>query len=446
MEWLATIVKKRRTYVKAMSEKDEDASDFTVMCSQCEEGAPATKWCLTCEDAEICEDCYKIHCRLKHFKAHKVIELEEFIRSPGYILNCRPLCKNHNTQPLEFHCKICHKFMCQRCVKLDLYRCQGGNEHELEATDDAYEAKTQKIKQASLDFSAAEQKVIKKLQHIEKTTQELNRMFSEEILWVKERFQEIRKLVDNHEEELLHNLETMRSTRESLLLNQSTYLSQCKKQLIHYKQYTSSVLLPFRFQEPLIYGDWIAEYLEKIDDRADDDNDDDDEYDDNDNDNDDDYDDDDDDDDDDDNELVYRTGEMVTSRGSFDLDDFTHKLLSLHQMFHYPHLPNCSIKLLSKGLALVKVKVTLKDKYEFFIPKQTSYLGIQSEKSKPFFTELDWKYKESGVYILSYRPSVEEPHSLSVTWNGIVLGGIEMLYGFTELYKKAVFGNIIKGQ
>ena len=61
---------------------------------------------------------------------------------------------------------------------------------------------------------------------------------------------------------------------------------------------------------------------------------------------------------------------MVTSWGSFDLDDFTHKLLSPHQLFHYPHLPNCSIKLLSKNLALVKVKVALKDKYGFFIPKQ----------------------------------------------------------------------------
>ena len=191
MEWLSTIVKKHRAYAKAMSENDKDASDFTVMCCQCEEGAPAIKWCLTCEDAEICEECYKIHCRLKHFKAYKVIELEESIQSPRYILNCRPLCKNHNTQPLELYCKICHNFMCQCCVKLDLYRCQGGNEHELEATDDAYEVKTQKIKQASFNFPAAQQKVIKKLQDIKKTTQKLNRMFSVEILWVKERFQEI---------------------------------------------------------------------------------------------------------------------------------------------------------------------------------------------------------------------------------------------------------------
>ena len=72
MEWLSTIAKKRRTSVKAMpSEKDEDASDFTITCSQCEEGAPATKWCLTCEDAEICDECYKIHCRLKRFKPTK---------------------------------------------------------------------------------------------------------------------------------------------------------------------------------------------------------------------------------------------------------------------------------------------------------------------------------------------------------------------------------------
>ena len=59
MESLITIVKKRRAYVKAISEKDENASDLTVTCTQCEENTPATWWCLTCDDAEICPNVIK---------------------------------------------------------------------------------------------------------------------------------------------------------------------------------------------------------------------------------------------------------------------------------------------------------------------------------------------------------------------------------------------------
>ena len=156
------------------------------MCSQCEEGTPATKWCLICEDAEICDECYKSHCRLKVYKSHKVIELEEFIESPCHILSCRPFCKNHNTQPLEHHCKQCHMFLCQGCTTSNFGKCQLGKEHDLEAVNDVYEAKMQKIKEANINIHAAQQRVVKKLKCIESTSQELNRVIGEEVSWVQE--------------------------------------------------------------------------------------------------------------------------------------------------------------------------------------------------------------------------------------------------------------------
>ena len=410
MERLVSILKKRRTYLKATNEKevekDEDASDFTVTCSQCEEGTPATKWCLTCEDAEMCDECYKSHCRLKVYKSHKIIELEEFIESPSYILNCRPLCsnplcKNRNTQPLELHCKECHMFVCRCCITLPFCKCQLGKKHDLESVNDVYEAKMEKIKEANVNIHAAQQRVIKKLEHIKCTSQELNRVISEEVLWVQERFQEIRMLVDKYEKDLLLDLETIRTTRENLLVKWSANLSQHEKRLERYRRFTSGMLLPFRFQEVLMYSDWIPKYLEDLDD---------------------------------DDEPVYKPEDMVISRGSFDLDDFTHKLLSLHQIGHNPHFPNCTVKLLSENLALVKVEVILKDKYGLPVPNQESHLDVQSEKNKSFFIKLSWKYKGKGIYILSYCP-VKEPHGLSITWKDAVLGGVDLIYDFVELTK-----------
>ena len=410
MEYLISIMKKRRTYMKAINEKDEDASDLTVTCTQCEEGTPATRWCLTCEDAEICEECYKSHCRLKIFKCHKVTELEEFIRSPSFILNSPPHCTVHKTQPLECHCKTCHTFICQDCINLDDCSKQFSKVHDYEAIDDVYEIKAQKIKEINANLQMVQQNVTKKLEHIDHTNQELNRMISQEIAWVQERFQEIHKLVDKCEKDLLCNLETVQSTGENLLHKQNTDLSQCDKQLTHYKQFTSSILLPFRLQELVMYGDWIpSKCLEGMDG-------------------------------DDGDEPVYKTEDMVISRGSLNFDDFTQKLLSLHQIFHCPHIPDCSVQLLSDSLVLVEVKVTLKDKYGLLVPNQMSHLDIQSQRSKSFFTELNWKDEGKGVYTLSYRPIVRELHSVSVTWKGIVLGETDMLiYDFIKLNRTNYF-------
>ena len=413
MESLITIVKKRRAYAKAISEKDDSALDLTVTCAQCEEDTPATWWCLTCDDAEICEECYKSHCRLKIFKSHWVIELEKFIQSPSFVLNCRPHCMTHKTEPLEHHCKACHIFKCEQCVNLDNMQCKKpcwqlcNNTHEYEAIDDLYETKAQKIKEVNLNIQAAYQKVAKKLRHIEHATKELNRLINEEIAWVQERFQEIRNFIDKHERDLLLNLESIHSTGENLLQNQSVILSQCEKQLNHYKNFTSSILLPFRLQEVFMRSEWIPSIYQEEDS--------------------------------DDNELAYDTEDIVISRGSLDLDDLTQKLLSLHEIFHNPHVPNCSVELLSKSLELVKVKVTLKDKYGLLVPNQMCHLEIQSEKCKSFFTELDWKHEGDGIYMLSYCPLVREIHNLSITWKDSVLGTDLVIYDSMELKRKVGF-------
>ena len=225
------------------------------------------------------------------------------------------------------------------------------------------------------------------------------------------RFQEVRRLVDKHKKDLLLDLETIRSTGENLLVKRSTDLSQHEKQLTCYRQFTSGMLLPFRFQGVFMYSDWIPKYLE---------------------------------DSDSDDELVYKPEDMVISRGSLDLADFTHTLLSLHQVIHNPHFPNCIVKLLSENLALVKVEVMLKDKYELPVPNQESHLDFRSEKSKSFFTELNWECKGKGIYTLSYCPAAKEPHSLSITWKDAELGGIDLIYDFIELNEKSSFFGITK--
>ena len=81
----------------------------------------------------------------------------------------------------------------------------------------------------------------------------------------------------------------------------------------------------------------------------------------------------------------------------------------------------------------------LKDKYGLPVPNQESHLDVQSEKSKSFFTKLDWKHEGKGIYTLSYCPSAKEPHGLSVTWKDAVLGEVDLIYDFIELKEKDSF-------
>jgi len=63
-------------------------------CGNCEETLPVITWCMECEDS-LCHDCTEIHNKIKAFKLHKVVPVNEFLQNPKQALATPELCQSH---------------------------------------------------------------------------------------------------------------------------------------------------------------------------------------------------------------------------------------------------------------------------------------------------------------------------------------------------------------
>jgi len=87
---LVEIFGKRKEAGKTLAVKE-------IKCGSCKDGLLAITWCIECENS-LCESCNDAHQRMKTFKSHKTVVVEEFVKNPKLIL-CTPekseACKSH---------------------------------------------------------------------------------------------------------------------------------------------------------------------------------------------------------------------------------------------------------------------------------------------------------------------------------------------------------------
>ena len=88
-----------------------------TLCEMCSE-ANAVAFCRQCTDF-ICNDCAKLHKKLKVFAGHKVVTLQELKEggSKAIPLKEAPLtmCKGHDEQ-LKIYCFDCNHLICRDCM------------------------------------------------------------------------------------------------------------------------------------------------------------------------------------------------------------------------------------------------------------------------------------------------------------------------------------------
>ncbi|XP_002733628.1 E3 ubiquitin-protein ligase TRIM71-like [Saccoglossus kowalevskii] len=93
-----------------------------IVCTCCSDGNEAKSYCPACDDF-LCDDCVGAHGRLKVFKNHASVLLDD-IRS-GKCTECllkhdkTQVCKVHDGEVMRFYCKTCEKQICRDCTVLD---------------------------------------------------------------------------------------------------------------------------------------------------------------------------------------------------------------------------------------------------------------------------------------------------------------------------------------
>ena len=91
-----------------------------ALCEQCS-GGKATAFCRHCTEF-ICEECVKIHQKVKVFAGHKVTSLEELKKGESKEILIKkpppPTCKDHDEQ-MKIYCFDCNRLICRDCTMID---------------------------------------------------------------------------------------------------------------------------------------------------------------------------------------------------------------------------------------------------------------------------------------------------------------------------------------
>ena len=107
--------------MKELHTKMEKAEGkIEALCELCS-GDKATAFCRHCTEF-ICEECVKIHQKIKTFSGHKVTSLEELKKGKSKEILMKkpppPTCAVHDEQ-MKIYCFDCNRLICRDCTMID---------------------------------------------------------------------------------------------------------------------------------------------------------------------------------------------------------------------------------------------------------------------------------------------------------------------------------------
>ena len=373
--------------VEIFGKRKEAGKSFTlreIKCSNCEDGLLAVTWCIECESS-LCEQCNNAHRRMKAFKSHKTVAVEDFVTNPKLVLSTpeKPeACKSHSKQALDLYCKTCSSLICRDCTLKDHPR----ETHDFDFIDDVIDEEREKIKQATAPLKQLLERVRNGIKRIGESETEIDIESEANRRKIQGVYGELYKLLTQQEEEALEKVNTIKMSLKKTLAMQKENAKFMESQIVSCTEFSDDAISTNRRRQLLTYKNSIIDRVEDLtkqvehasidpECRADD--------------------------------MIVRCGNPVEFISN-----------SLCDVSGVPHLPHCSVR---GPLAIsdpVKVTVTLKDIHGFPVVQQSKDLEIHCNKEGEFLQNM--RIEESkGVYHIWYNPKRKGYHLLSVYWRGL---------------------------
>ena len=388
---LVEIFGKRKVGGKSLALKE-------IQCSSCEDGLPAITWCIDCENG-LCEYCNGAHQRIKAFKSHKTVAVENFVKNPKLVLSTteKPeACKSHSKQALDLYCKTCSSLICRDCTLKDHPR----ETHDFDFIDDVVDEEREKIKQATAPLKQLLERVRNGIKRIEESETEIDIESEANRRKIRGVYNELYKLLKQQEEEALEKVNTIKTSLKKTLAMQKENAKFMESQLVSCTEFSDDAISTNRRRQLLTYKNSIIDRVEDLtkqvehasidpECRADD--------------------------------MIVRCGNPVEFISN-----------SLCDVSGVPHLPHCSVKGPLERSDPVKITVTLKDIYGFSVVQQSKDLEIHCNKEGEFLQNVRIEEESKGVYHIWYNPKRKEDHLLSVYWRGLVVVNDKVLVNIRD--------------
>ena len=382
---LVEIFGKRKEAGKGLAPKE-------MKCSNCEEGLPAITWCVECENS-LCKHCNDAHQRMKAFKSHKIVPVEEFVKNPKLVLSTpeKPeACKSHGKQALDLYCKTCSSLICRDCTLKDHPR----ETHNFDFIDDVVDEEREKIKQATAPLKQLLERVRNGIKRIEESDKEIDIGSEANRRKIRGVYGEVYKLLKQQQEESLEKVDTIKMSLKKTLVMQKENAKFMESQLVSCVEFSNDAISTNRTRQLLTYKNSIIDRVEDLtkqvehasidpECRADD--------------------------------MIVRCGKPAEFISA-----------SLCDVSGVPHLPHCRVR---GPLAIsrpVKVTVTLKDIYGFSVVQQSKDIEVRCNKEVGFLQNVRIEEESNGLYRIWYTPKRKEDHLLSVYWRGLVVNDEEV--------------------
>ena len=380
--------------VESQQEVNLPFSSREIRCSNCEDGLPAITWCRECVNY-LCKQCNDAHQRMKSFKFHKIVTVEEFFQRPKLALSSstpeKPevACKVHSTN-LDLYCKTCSCLICQDCILKD-HPCKT---HNFGFIDEVADEEREKIVKSIVVLKQLLEQVRNGIKKIEDSENEIDIESEIKRKNVQRVYGEVHTLLKEHEEKTLEKVDTVKISMKETLAKQKDTARLIESHLVSCKEFSTDIISTSRTRQLLAYKNLIIDRVEDLtkqvehasidpECRADD--------------------------------MIMRCAKPA----EFISD-------SLCDMSGIPHLPHCSVRGPLQKNDPIKVTVTLKDIHGFSVVGQSNNLDIRSNKGKKFLKNVRIEELSSGIYQMQYIPKKEMNHLLSVYWRELVVDRVEV--------------------
>ena len=369
-----------------------------LKCGECDdEDATVTMWCVDCE-SPLCGECYKQHGRMRKFKSHKTVTVENFTQSPKTILSTHvaaqptEYCKDHKTQSQDLYCMTCSSLICRDCTYID------HREHQYNFVDKLADVEREKIKVIAAPLKKMLELVRDGLEKVEECDNKIDGKCEAEIIKpIRDVYQRLHEILQQQEATDLQKVENIKSTLHRSLASQIKELKLLEDWLVSCDEFVTKATTTQISSELLTYSKYISNRVVELTSQVERTN----------------------------LEPVCGVDDLILSTSN--PDDYVNQLTCVCSVSTLPHVPNCSVKgpaAMSK-YGPVKLTVTLKDKDGLLVPNQSEHLRVDFKREN-FTGSVKIEETPSGIYTLSYRPKRREAHSVSVSWKETVLREVSM--------------------